>query len=52
MEILNLEKLEKFWRGQNLAQLAQNAENRQIKSASNIPNPLCAKLNSRQNFST
>jgi hypothetical protein len=28
--------VEKFWRGENLAQLAQNAENRQIKSAPNL----------------
>jgi len=28
--------VEKFWRGENLAQLAQNAKNRQIKSAPNL----------------
>ena len=27
---------DKFWRGENLAQLAQNGKNRQIKSAANL----------------
>ena len=37
---------DKFWRGENLAQLAQNGKNRQIKSTPNlIFFSRCAKFN-------
>ena len=42
---------DKFWRGENLAQLAQNGKNRQIKSAPNLIFFRCTKLNPwRKNF--
>ena len=36
-DILNIPYSNKFWRGENLAQLAQNGKNRQIKSAKFSP---------------
>ena len=51
--------MEKFWRGENLAQLTQNEnfvrqsnKNTRHKSIERLKNLICAKLNPRQNFST
>ena len=35
-DILNIPYSNKFWRGENLAQLARNGKNRQIKSAPSL----------------
>ena len=50
-DILNIPYSNKFWRGENLAQLAQNGKNSQIKSAPKISFLSCVKLDPRQIFS-
>ena len=48
---MNIPYSDKFWRRKNLAELAQNGKNRQIKSASNLIIFSPAKLNPwRKNF--
>ena len=48
MYVVDIPYSDKFWCGENLVQLEQNAKNHRIKSAPNLIFPYCTILNPLQ----